>query len=502
MSEEAPKKHSQFALYVAAILAAVGGFVSGYDTGAISGILAMSQFTDRFPTLNGNSYAQGLFVAAILLTAMLGSLLTGWVADKIGRKWTIMTGSFVYSFGIMFEIIGTNFGMMVAGRLIGGFGNGLLTNSVPLYHSEIAPPNIRGRLVCLFQLMITFGIVVGYFIDLGCSNIQSDMSWRTPFIVQLIFSLGLGSAMYWLPYSPRWLMDQGRTEESLQVLAKMRADGDINDPVVQKEYKQIHDEILLEHELEIRSYSELFKGTVLKRTLIGVFIQSAQQWTGINGLLYFAPSIFQSAGLSGTTNSLVATGVTGICNFAATFPAVFWIDRWGRKPTLISGAFIQALAMFVIGGIFQTQTSLVDGNLVMNSTSATNTVIAFIFIFTLAFAYSWGACGFIYPAEIFPMRVRAKATSLTTGANWLFAIVITFITPVIIAATSSGLYFLFGGCCIIMGAICFFIPETAGRTLEDMEIVFGDDPSIEKRAAMELGVDVKEFEEIAANHGK
>jgi hypothetical protein len=112
--------------------------------------------------------------------------------------------------------------------------------------------------------------------------------------------------------------------------------------------------------------------------------------------------------LSGTTNSLVATGVTGICNFAATFPAVFWIDRWGRKPTLISGAFIQALAMFVIGGIFQTQTSLVDGNLVMNSTSATNTVIAFIFIFTLAFAYSWGACGFIYPAEIFPMRVRAK----------------------------------------------------------------------------------------------
>jgi MFS family permease len=101
--------------------------------GAISGILAMSQFTDRFTTLNGNSYAQGLFVAAILLTAMLGSLLTGWVADKIGRKWTIMTGSFVYSFGIMFEIIGTNFGMLVAGRLIGGFGNGLLTNSVPLY---------------------------------------------------------------------------------------------------------------------------------------------------------------------------------------------------------------------------------------------------------------------------------------------------------------------------------------------------------------------------------
>jgi MFS family permease len=156
------------------------------------------------------------------------------------------------------------------------------------------------------------------------------------------------------------------------------------------------------------SYAELFKGTVLKRTIIGVFIQSAQQFTGINGVLYYAPSIFQAAGLSGTTNSLVATGVTGICNFAATLPAVMWIDRWGRKPTLISGAFIQALAMFVIGGVFQTQSSMVDGSLVMNSTAATNTVIAFIFIFTLAFAYSWGACGFIYPAEIFPMRVRAK----------------------------------------------------------------------------------------------
>lgn len=156
------------------------------------------------------------------------------------------------------------------------------------------------------------------------------------------------------------------------------------------------------------SYTELFKGTVLKRTIIGLFIQSAQQFTGINGVLYYAPSIFQLAGLSGTTNSLVATGATGICNFAATIPAVIWIDRWGRKPTLISGAIIQAIAMFVIGGLFQTQSTFVDGNLVINSAAATNTIIAFIFIFTLAFAYSWGACGFIYPAEIFPMRVRAK----------------------------------------------------------------------------------------------
>jgi MFS family permease len=156
----------------------------------------------------------------------------------------------------------------------------------------------------------------------------------------------------------------------------------------------------------------LFKGTVLKRTIIGLFIQSAQQWTGINGVLYFAPSIFQSAGLSGTTMSLVATGVTGICNFVATIPAVIWIDRWGRKPTLISGAIIQGIAMFVIGGLFQSQSMLVDGNLVIQSTNATNTIIAFIFIFTLAFAYSWGACGFIYPAEIFPMRVRAKVKLL------------------------------------------------------------------------------------------
>ncbi|KAG2177285.1 hypothetical protein INT43_007942 [Umbelopsis isabellina] len=502
MDEEVPKKHSQFALYVAAILAAVGGFLSGYDTGAISGVIAMSQFTDRFTVMDGNTYVQGLFVAAILLTAMLGSLITGYVADLIGRKWTILVGSYVYALGIMFEIIGYNFGMVVAGRLIGGFGNGLLTNSVPLYHSEIAPAKIRGRLICLFQLMITFGIVVAYFIDLGASNIQGDMAWRTPFIVQLIFAVGLGTAMYWLPYSPRWLMDKGRTEEALQVLANMRADGDINDPAVRREHKQIHDEILLEHELEIRSYAELFKGTVLKRTIIGLFIQSAQQWTGINGVLYFAPSIFQSAGLSGTTMSLVATGVTGICNFAATIPAVIWIDRWGRKPTLISGAIIQGIAMFVIGGLFQTQSAVVDGSLVIQSTNATNTIIAFIFIFTLAFAYSWGACGFIYPAEIFPMRVRAKATSLTTGANWLFAIVITFITPVIIAASSSALYFLFGGCCVLMTIACFFIPETAGRTLEEMELVFGDDPAIEKRAALELGVKEEEYDDIAAVHGK
>ncbi|OZJ05114.1 hypothetical protein BZG36_01387 [Bifiguratus adelaidae] len=490
-------------IYRPAILAAVGGFISGYDTGAISGIISMTQFTNDFPALSSsNSNIQGLYVATILIAALFGSLFTAYLADKIGRRWSIMVGSFTYGLGIIIEIIGANVACLFVGRIIAGFGNGIVTNTVPLYHSEIAPAAIRGRLIALFQLMITFGIVVAYFIDLGCSYINSSAAWRVPFAVQCFFAFVLGASMYWLPFSPRWLMDNGRDDEALTVLANLRAGGNREDEKVVAEWTEIRNEIALEHALELRSYAELFRGTTRKRTAIGLFIQSAQQFTGIQGVLFYAPSIFNSAGLQGVTLGLVATGVTGICNFVGTLPALIWLDSWGRKPTLISGGFLQAISMFIIGAMFATQSEIItaaDGStsVVLKNTAATGVTIAFIFIFTFAFAYSWGACGFVVPAEVFSLRIRAKATSLTTGANWLFGIVVTYITPVFIAATPSGLYFFFGACCFVMSIGCFFIPETKGRSLEQMEEVFGEDSSREREIAAQLGIDKEKFDQLA-----
>ncbi|RUS32837.1 LOW QUALITY PROTEIN: hypothetical protein BC938DRAFT_474112 [Jimgerdemannia flammicorona] len=442
----------------------------------------------------------------------------------------------------------------------------------PTDHSEIAPPRIRGRLITLFQLAITLGIALGYFVDLGTQNLEGSASWRVPFAIQIVTSVALAAGCLVLPYSPRWLIYYGRDEEGLAALASMRAGGDRTDVDVVREYGEIRAEIKLEREMAETSWIELVKGTVLKRTLIGVFIQTFQQFTGINGVLYFAPVIFAQAGLDSYTTSLIATGVTGIVNFVFTIPPLLWMDQVGRKyvwnllqsvillefplmplrfspfsrPALVSGAAIQAVAMFTIGGSFAAGSYIDEtGAVVISSRAVQWTIVAFIFIFVagiaieydftfarfttrlaytfsvnIRFAYSWGAVGTVYPAgkgtsltitiglysavesmisaptpisllsisaytmklEIFPMRLRSKGMSITTGSNWLFNIVVTFVTPVVIAKSTYALYFFFAACCVVMTylifypshqVVCCFIPETKGRTLEEMEDVFG-----------------------------
>ncbi|KAL1918063.1 uncharacterized protein VTP21DRAFT_3329 [Calcarisporiella thermophila] len=464
-------KGSSLVIYGVSALSAVGGFIFGYDT---------------------NPTPQGLLVSTIIFTSFLGCLFSGWLGDKIGRKRSILSGSLVFAVGCAMETIGVHPGLLFTARAVAGLGGGVLSNIVPLYISELSPPKIRGRLVCIFQLAVTIGIAVAYFVDYGCVNISGDLAWRVPFILQIAACVALAAGTVVLPFSPRWLVDIGREDEALETLARIRADGE-RTPEVVEEFKEIVAEIRLEHAIAVRSYAELFKGTVLRRTLLGLFVQSMQQWTGINGVLYYAPYIFASAGLNSNTTNLLATGVTGIVNVLATIPAILWLDDWGRRPVLISGAAIQGIAMFVIGGLTASQLQVAvdaDGNKVITATAAASwSIVAFMFVFIAGFAYSWGAAGTVYPSEIFPIRVRAKAMSLTTGSNWLFNYVVATITPIFLNASQSGIYFLFGSCCFVMMVVTWaFLPETKGKSLEEMEVVFGGDPAAERRAALELGL--------------
>ncbi|KAI8088410.1 general substrate transporter [Thamnidium elegans] len=470
----APPKFRK-AVYVSSMVAAVGGFICGYDTGAVSGILAMPIFQNNFFTEENITYLQGLLLALYLMTAALGAFSSGYFCDRFSRKYCIMAASAIFSVGILLQIIGVNFGVLLAGRLIGGFGSGTMTNAIPLYHSEIAPADIRGRLISFFTLMATFGQVAGYFTTFGTSYVDSNWSWRGPWLLHLIVCVLFGISMTNLPFSPRWLIDKERYEEAKQVLVELHEVPGTH-PLVMEEYQNIVTEIKFERSLGDRTYLELFQGSNLKRTLLAFFISISTSFTGNVAIWYYAPQIFQSAGLDDTSTSIAATGGTGILSFVAAFISLqYFIDKVGRRPVFLIGASVMGISMFVVGAMFHAYT-VVDVNtysVTITNPYARNTIIAFLYIFIATFQFSWGTASYVYPAEIFNMRTRAKGLALTYGLNWAFSILITYCVPLFIAHTVSGVYFFFGSCCCVCFIGCCFIPETKGKTLEEMEELFG-----------------------------
>ncbi|KAJ1867559.1 hypothetical protein LPJ57_005862 [Coemansia sp. RSA 486] len=349
--------------------------------------------------------------------------------------------------------------------------------TVPVFQSEIAPAHIRGRLVSLQQWAITWGLLVAYWIDYGCHFIKSDASWRIPIGIQIVPALILFVSMVFMPYSPRWLVDNDRVDEAHKVLANLRASGDKNNDEVVEELEEIKEAVRIDRETAVRSYLELFRFPIRRRVILGVVIQILQQLTGINVVMYYASTIFRQSGLSGNNASLLAQGINGVVNMLATIPAILWIDRWGRRKTLMFGSlgcgvtyFIQAVAT----GATQNKTVDENGDVNLNMPDGPSyLVIVMMYLFVISFAMSWGPIGWIYPSEIFPMRIRSKANSITTASNWLFNFIIGLVAPILIKKITWGLDLIFA---IIMfaaiGIIYVFFPETKNRNLEDMEVIF------------------------------
>ncbi|KAJ2308634.1 hypothetical protein IWW55_000320 [Coemansia sp. RSA 2706] len=461
--------------YLVGSVSALGGFLFGYDTGVMSSILEMDSWKAYFNT--PSSVGQGVIVSLLTAGCFVGSLGAGWLADKLSRKRTIMLACMVFSLGAAIQSGSRNRAMLIVGRFIAGLGVGVLSMTVPVFQSEIAPPKIRGRLVSMQQWAITWGLLVAFWIDYGTHFIKNDASWRIPMGLQIVPALILFVAMFFMPYSPRWLVDHERVDEAHVVLAKLRADGDMNAPEVLEELDEIKEAVRLDRETAVRSYAELVRFPIRRRVILGVIIQILQQLTGINTTLYFAPTIFKQSGLTGKNASLLAQGVNGVVNMLATIPAILWIDRWGRRKTLIFGSlgcgvayFIQAVAT----GATQHKSYDDDGTLNLNMPKGPSyLVIVCIYLFVASFAMTWGPIGWIYPSEIFPMRIRSKANSITTASNWLFNFIIGLVSPILIKRITWGLDLIFA---IIMFASIFivylFFPETKNRSLEDMEVIF------------------------------
>ncbi|KAA8618612.1 D-xylose-proton symporter [Pyrenophora tritici-repentis] len=451
--------------------ASLGGFLFGYDQGVVSGVLTMESFAAAFPRIYLDSSFKGWFVSTLLLAAWFGSLVNGPVADRFGRKGSIMIAVVIFTIGSALQAGAVNISMAFAGRAIAGFSVGMLTMIVPMYMSEVSTAGIRGTLVVLQQLSITLGILVSYWLEFGTQYIggtrcapdipytggkpseptfdpykdigpngctgQSDASWRVPFALQIFPGLVLGIGMLFFPESPRYYCMRDNEEDGIRALARVRRTSP-DDELVQKEYLAIKAEVMFEASynaekfpgkngasLYIAGYGTLFSTwPSFKRTAIGCITMFMQQFIGCNAIIYYAPTIFAQLGLSGKTTGLLATGVYGIVNTLSTLPALFLIDKIGRRPLLLSGAVGTCISLLIVGGIIGAY-----GDTLRSHPSAGWTGIAFIYIYDVNFSYSWAPIGWVLPSEIYNLGNRSKAMSLTTSSTWMCNFIIGLVTP-------------------------------------------------------------------------
>ncbi|KAG0246835.1 hypothetical protein BGX31_008078 [Mortierella sp. GBA43] len=450
----------------------------GFDISSMSGVVGTERYQDYFH--RPSSSLQGGIVAAMAAGSFVGALAAGPLGDMISRKRTVMLGASIWIIGSIIQCASVNVGMLIVGRLVNGVAVGLCSMIVPVYQAEIAPKNIRGRVVSLQQWAITWGILIQYFIQYGCSFIDSEAAFRIPWGVQVVPGIILLLGMTLFPFSPRWLADHDRWEEALQVLANLRAGGDVNNAAVQAEYREIEEVINFDRTQAARSYAELFRPPNLKRVFLGMSLQSWSQLTGMNVAMYYIVFIFQGAGITGQTANLQASSIQYVLNVVMTIPAILFIDRWGRRPVLIIGSTFMALWLFLIGGLMGRYggPTTFDANstttwAISNNDAASKAVIACSYLFVCSFAISWGPVSWTYPAEIYPLRIRSKAVSLSTASNWAFNFILAYAVPPALQHIQYKTYFIFAAFCVAMTFHVFLMfPETKGRTLEEMDELF------------------------------
>ncbi|KAJ7860917.1 general substrate transporter [Mycena leptocephala] len=446
------------------LFTALGGWLWGYDTGSIGPIIVMPQFEKQFGSISPK--VQGLLVSSIIATAALASIGSGALSDRISRTYTISLGAFVFSVGSAIACSANALPQLFIGRCITGFGEGLYISSVAVYSAEISPAATRGRAMATVPLLNTLGVAAGYFTCYGTVNYSGSISWRLPLGLQAVVAIVLAVGTPFFPHSPDWLLSVGRRGEAeaaaltlgLQPTEIHKEDeGFASGPAPEASRQTLKQQA-----------TELWAKDVRFRTLFGLFLMGmGQQACGIDAVLYYAPVLFQQAGLSTTSASFLASGVSGILMVVLTAASQVFQDRWARRTQMIGGGSVIAGCMLVMGGLYASNAA--------QTRAGQRTLIALIYVFIAAFISSWAVVIRVIASEIQPKRTRASATSLAQCFSWVVNWVIAFSTPVFLTHSSSGPYFLFGACALLTVVVCVvFQPETNSVSLDVLDQGFAD----------------------------
>ncbi|KAF7121540.1 hypothetical protein CNMCM5793_009010 [Aspergillus hiratsukae] len=476
-------------LYVISAIAVIGGALFGFDISSMSAIITTKpylcyfhqgplEYKDGEPQCRGpRASVAGGITASMAGGSWLGALASGFLSDTLGRKTSIMIASVIWCIGSIIVCASQNIPMLIVGRIINGFSVGIASSQVPVYISEIAPPTKRGRLVGMQQWAITWGILILYYISYGTSFLDGTASFRIPWGLQMVPAVLLFFGMMLLPESPRWLAQKDRWEECHAVLTLVHGKGDPNAPFVVREYEEIKGMCEFERNNADVSFLELLKPNMINRTHVGVFTQIWSQLTGMNVMMYYITYLYSG------NNLLVSSSIQYVLNVVCTIPALLFVDRWGRRPTLIAGALAMMTWMYANAGLMATYghpappggLDGIEAESWLITGPASKAVIASTYLFVVSYAVSWGPVSWIYPPELFPLRVRGKANALCTSANWAFNFALGYFVPPAFVNIKWQVYILFGVFCTAMCLhVYFMFPETAGKTLEEVEAIFTD----------------------------
>ncbi|CAL1716887.1 unnamed protein product [Somion occarium] len=476
-----------------AVFCSVGSFLFGYDSGIIASVITFDYFKAFVKNPGNYDSLSGAVVSTFTGGCFFGAALAGWTNDRFGRKRSIQLGALIALWGCAMQSGANNFACMLVGRIVAGFAIGILSMTVPLYNTEIAPPKIRGFVVGLAQQMIGIGFIVANWVGYGCQFLKNDIQWRLPLGLQLIPALLLFVGAQWMPYSPRWLLEQGRDEEARGVVYKLHNSRTAEDKAAaEREFMEMQQSIKAEIVVRSRRISDLWATPAMaRRTLVAVGVQVFGQFSGINVLNYFGPTMYAPLGLN-ASQSLLVQGIYGavgpITNF---FFITLILDTVGRKKPLMFGAGSFVVTYSILTAIvasFPPETS--------TNHAAQRAGIAMIFMTSIFFSVSFGPVSWTLASEVFPTRTRSIGTSVATCANWAFNVLFSQVSNLAMNNVGWKYYVLF----IILNAIDFviialFFPETKGKSLEEMAKLFGDDIDAREVLGKQHGTEKSDLED-------
>jgi len=452
-----------------AVVAALGGLIFGYDIGGAGATFVMTGFEEQFGwscAANATDCVpapqsvidkdQGLINGLFGVGATIGAISSPWLADTYGRKICLFGAGIVFIFGAGMQAAAMTMEVLQAGRIFSGWAIGSLSMCAPVYISELAPEHVRGALSTLWQVAITAGILIASACNLGLKNWSEG--WRLSYGGNILFAIIMLGAMFFMPESPRWLAGKDRDDEARVALATIRYEDEVEDEVM-----KLKEETAKEKALGIASWKEVIAvdNKMLYRLLLGVSLQVTQQLSGINAIMFYAPTILNK--FFDSNQAIIGTFVLNTINFLSTFITVYTVERAGRVKLLVSGGLLMTVTLVVAAILSSLDQTEKVGWFVLVTAS----------IYIIGFAYSWGPVVWTVCAELFPLRSRGKATGITTMSNWAMTSVVGALFPIASTASLAGC-FAFFACIIFAGTVVvyFFQAETAGKTVLETDEAF------------------------------